>query len=404
MISVVAGSILFFGFVIYILSGGSTQNLQNIITGKNEFKLIDSEDELVQTRFLNKTSKDLDDATVMAKKAQDDVANLMRKIDSLTNTIQTQTKSQKKELDLLKKELEQKQKNNTFSQTKGVSNSPNFNGIFKNAPLPNSTKAKELKPAPVDIGYEYEELEKSIIISAPSPKKKSITKKNKVAQSNGMPDNAFYIPAGAITVAYLDQGYDAPTLNSGNGMPVPSTMTVVGYTILPNNRLYDLRGCRILAESIGKRSNERAYMRLKRLTCISDSAKTMDIPIEGYVSDEEGDGKLGLGGRVVSMQNKFLESALWLGIVEGLTNIGKQGSVQYVTNTNGGNSNTVPIPSAGKEFQVGFTDSIQKSMGTIQKFVMENVKSIEPVIEIKGGRLVTFTLSKGIYIYPRISG
>jgi hypothetical protein len=69
------------------------------------------------------------------------------------------------------------------------------------------------------------------------------------------------------------------------------------------------------------------------------------------------------------------------------------------TATYGGAVTTVD---KGKEFQSGMAMGLTDTTSTIKEFLMENVRSIEPVVEIKGGRLVAITLSEGIYIYPRI--
>ena len=238
----------------------------------------------------------------------------------------------------------------------------------------------------------------------PKKSKEVVTKKSENSTSsnskysNSIPKDAFFIPAGSVTVAYLEQGYDAPTLKTGMNDLVPSTLTIVGYTLLPNNKLYDLRGCKILAEAEGKRSNERSYSRTKRLSCINNENLVMDIPLKGYISDEGGDGKLGLKGNIVSMQNKFLQNAVWVGIVEGLANIGKATSMTQNATLSG----AVATIDKGKEFQAGMATGLIDTTSSIKDFLMENVKSIEPVIEIKGGRLVAITLSEGIYIYPRI--
>jgi len=317
---------------------------------------------------------------------------------------------------VVKKQEMSKQGKNPIKETTNSLSPGNrdFSDIFQKFPngLPDGDAIKDIKDnvniknpfkKAVEIFYEYEEIKESVEVGLGSNKKgDALVKENGKINSNSIkdiPDDAFFIPAGSVTVAYLEQGYDAPTLKNGKNDLVPSTLTIVGYTLLPNNKLYDMRGCKVLAEAEGKRSNSRSYSRTKRLSCIDDKNGVMDIPMRGYISDEEGDGKLGLKGGIVSMQNEFLQNAVWVGIVEGLANIGKVTAMNQTATAQGGVVNTIQ---PGKEFQAGFAGSVGETTSSIKEFLMENVKSIEPVVEIKGGRLVAITLSEGIYIYPRI--
>ena len=382
--------------------GVNEQGILDVLTQKNiDFEIVDNEESLVKTRFLNKAEDDFRKSELKNREALGEINTLKKQLEAIT--------------DELKKQKQEQGKFTHTQQPVSIDNIPSppskdFSAIFKEFPngLPNSTtvestKAKIKRVVPilqeeeVEVTYEYEEIEDSMTISEVFTEK---DKKENIAstEKNTIPKDAFFIPAGSVTVAYLEQGYDAPTLKTGSNDLVPSTLTIVGYTLLPNNKMYDLRGCKILAEAEGKRSNERSYSRTKRLSCINNQDLVMDIPMRGYISDEGGDGKLGLKGNVVSMQNKFLQNAIWIGIVEGLASIGKATAMTQ-TATYGG---TVTTIDKGKEFQAGAAMGLTDTTSTIKEFLMENVRSIEPVVEIKGGRLVAITLSEGIYIYPRI--
>ena len=370
--------------------------------GNIDFKIVDDEETLVKTRFLNKTEDEIRRAGLDNKKTKKEVDELRKTVKELQKVVK-------------KQEMSKQGKNPIKETTNSLSpGNRDFSDIFQKFPngLPDGDAIKDIKDnvniknpfkKAVEIFYEYEEIKESVEVGLGSNKKgDALVKENGKINSNSIkdiPDDAFFIPAGSVTVAYLEQGYDAPTLKNGKNDLVPSTLTIVGYTLLPNNKLYDMRGCKVLAEAEGKRSNSRSYSRTKRLSCIDDKNGVMDIPMRGYISDEEGDGKLGLKGGIVSMQNEFLQNAVWVGIVEGLANIGKVTAMNQTATAQGGVVNTIQ---PGKEFQAGFAGSVGETTSSIKEFLMENVKSIEPVVEIKGGRLVAITLSEGIYIYPRI--
>lgn len=394
MIGVIVGVIAIFGLIIFLIKSsapaGDNKNGGEPAGKKIDFSIVDDEGKLVKTRFINKAEEEIRQANAKNKQLSSQVKKLEQKISELSQ--------------IVKRDLTSRQGQQAPQQNSQPPSPPDrdFSDIFTkipnmlpaientgNKPSINFLKDKE------EIYYEFEEVPESLVVGENVQEKTSEDTK----KTETVPDDAFFVPAGSIMVAYLDQGFDAPTLKNGRNDLVPATLTVVGYTLLPNNKLYDLRGCKILAESEGKRSNERAYTRTKRLSCVDNENRVMDIPLKGYISDEGGDGKLGLKGNIVSMQNKFLQNAIWIGIVEGLASIGKATAITQTATAQGGVVSTI---NRGKEFQAGLAGSLADTSSTIKDFLMDNVKSIEPVVEIKGGRLLAVTLSEGIYVYPRI--
>jgi len=398
MVLIILGILLFFGFIIFFIkslgedkSGTGDVDVETHIEQKSdldyEFDLVDSEDSLIQTKFMNKTEKDMRDAMLKAKQSQLYVKKLENEVRNI-------------------KGLMQKQNRDTFLQNPPSEDNgnKNFENIFSKFPneLPkppdgsgfkklfNSDEKKE--------SFEYEEVEESMVISLNQEVNSSTEQKNEEGEK--VPKDAFFLPAGTITVAYLEQGFDASTLKNGKNDLVPSTYTIVGLSLLPNRKLFDLRGCRILAEAEAKRSNERAYLRTRRISCINDNNKVMDVPLDGYISDEEGDGKLGLNGDIVTMQDKLLQNTIWLSIAEGVGELGRESA--RVTSTSSLGTTTGYDFNANSLMIAGAGAGVSEASSTIKDFLMENIKSIEPVVEIKGGRFVAVTLSRGLYIYPRV--
>jgi|GEM_PF-4992334 len=406
MIAIIVTVILVFVVIIYMIKSNSQDNNKTNETSSQtmqkaiDFNIVDDEADLVQTRFLNKAEEDIRVSNDKTKEAITTVDKLEKRIDELDKILK------EKKLGVSKEPvpaIPQKDFSDLFSQfPNGLPKSPasgndpqNQQQQFQNQQFQNSNIPKKPKE---EIKYEYEEYKESMTVALKSGD--NMEKGDKTGEKgSSVPANAFFVPAGSVAVAYLEQGYDAPTLKSGKSDLVPSTLTIVGYTLLPNNKLYDLRGCKILAEAEGKRSNERAYSRTKRLSCINNKNSVMDIPLSGYISDEGGDGKLGLKGNIVSMQNKFLQNAIWVSVVEGVASMGKAMSMTQTPTIAGGVVNTV---NPGDEFTAGVSGGVGETASTIKDFMMDNVKSIEPVVEIKGGRLVAITLTEGFYVYPRI--
>src|SRR5574337_957263 len=85
---------------------------------------------------------------------------------------------------------------------------------------------------------------------------------------------------------------------------------------LPNKFKADYKNCRFTANGAGDLSSARAYIRLDRLSCISDDGGAIDVGVKGYIADQTG--KAGVRGRLVSKQGQVLANALLAGVASGI--------------------------------------------------------------------------------------
>ncbi|NNE59900.1 MAG: conjugal transfer protein TraB, partial [Woeseia sp.] len=73
---------------------------------------------------------------------------------------------------------------------------------------------------------------------------------------------------------------------------------------------------RLIAAGHGELSDERAYIRLERLSCVLRTGEVISKEAKGYITGE--DGKNGLAGLLVTKQGAFVARSLLAGIFSGL--------------------------------------------------------------------------------------
>ena len=86
---------------------------------------------------------------------------------------------------------------------------------------------------------------------------------------------------GTFAKATLLNGVEAPTGGQANGNPMPILMELTDAAVLPNRYRSDLKRCFVTATATGDLSSERVLVRLDRLSCITDSADTIDVKLTG---------------------------------------------------------------------------------------------------------------------------
>ena len=79
------------------------------------------------------------------------------------------------------------------------------------------------------------------------------------------------IPPGAFATAALLSGLDAPTGGRADTNPHPVLLELLDTASLPNRYRSQVKECRVVAAGFGRISDERAYLRLERLSCVLEA-------------------------------------------------------------------------------------------------------------------------------------
>ena len=261
-------------------------------------------------------------------------------------------------------------------------------------------KAKSKKtpspPHPATRSYPYTPTKKKAPPTAPQwvggieVQEKKKEKKQSKKKEKKEEKLSVYLPPSFVEADLLN-GFAAFSSQKGEKEPVRALFRLRDLAVLPNEIKADLKGCFAIGEARGDLSDERAHVRLLRLSCIGrDGSSVIDSPVKGWVVDE--DGKAGLRGIVVTKMGAFLTRYMLAGFIQGFGEA--YSSSQYYT-TYSSSSGVVTLPNPGEAAKAGFGKGIAKAGKGLADFYLELAKQTLPVIEVGAGKRVTLVFTEG---------
>lgn len=200
------------------------------------------------------------------------------------------------------------------------------------------------------------------------------------------------IPPGAFATAALLSGLDAPTGGRADTNPHPVLLELLDTASLPNRYRSRVKACRIVAAGFGRISDERAYLRLERLSCVLRGGEILDVPIKGYVSGE--DGKNGMRGHLISKQGALIARALLAGTAGGIGEALSQSYSNVLTSPTGAVTTIDP----GKTMEFGVASGFGTALDKISDWYLKRADETYPIIEIDAGRVVEVVLTEGVVL------
>lgn len=304
----------------------------------------------------------------------------------------------KASIELLKRQLEDKDKEGTSnSQSAGVNlplqqQSSSILNIPPPPPPPSSV-------APMTPPMESKHTDKPV-------EKTSVVMNDMIANVVGVKDakdeatvlkneskKKIDIPSGSFMGGVLLSGVDAPTGGKAKSGPHPILIKIVETAKLPNLFTADLKECHAVGSAYGDLSSERAYIRVEKITCMTKKGEVIEKTKGssfGYVAGE--DGKVGLLGRVVSKQGSMLARTMAAGFLEGVSKGFSQGNTTYSVQPTG----TVSTPNPGTVMETGLWSGAAEASKKLADFYMKLANEMFPVIEINAGRKVDIVLLERI--------
>lgn len=199
-----------------------------------------------------------------------------------------------------------------------------------------------------------------------------------------------YLPAGSFLRAITLSGLDAPTGGQVQQNPHPIVFRITDFAQLPNRFKADYKECFVTGNGYGDISSERAYIRLDRMSCITEEGGAIDVAIKGYVAGE--DGKAGMRGRLVSKQGQVLANALLAGIASGIGH----GITQSATTTSVSPLGSTQSVKDGQEFKAGMGQGIGKALDKLTQYYIQLAEKMFPIIEVDAGRAADIVITKGV--------
>ncbi len=204
-----------------------------------------------------------------------------------------------------------------------------------------------------------------------------------------------YIPAGTFMRGVLLAGLDAPTGGQAQQNPHPVVVEVLDMASLPNKFKADYKNCRFTANGAGDLSSERAYIRLDRLSCISDDGGALDVAVRGYIADQTG--KAGVRGRLVSKQGQVLANALLAGVASGIGTAFAQGAMTTSVSPLGATSTVKD----GQQVQAGIGQGVGNALNQLSRYYIQLAEKLFPVIEVDAGQPVDIVITRGVGVARR---
>lgn len=198
------------------------------------------------------------------------------------------------------------------------------------------------------------------------------------------------IPAGSFGQAVLLSGLDAPTGGLAERNPHPVLLELIDNGNLPNRYRHRIKQCRVVASGTGNISDERAYLRLERLTCILKNGEIISEVITGSVTGE--DGKNGMRGNLVTKQGQIIANAFMAG---SLSNIGSAVAQSYTTVATSA-TGTISTLDPNKVLQSGAASGLGSTMEKIADWYFKRAEETYPIIEISAGRIVNLFLTEDV--------
>lgn len=218
------------------------------------------------------------------------------------------------------------------------------------------------------------------------------------SQVSGKSDGAIHphindtVQAGTFVNAVMLNGMAAPTGNLGQRNPHPILMELVDFGTLPNRFSHRLKSCRIIAAGHGELSDERAYLRLERLSCVLRTGEVISKEAKGYITGE--DGKNGVAGVLVTKQGAFVARALLAGVFSGLGDAIGRSYANVSTSALG----TVESIDPGDIGKAGLASGVSSAAEKVADWYLERADEVFPFVEIEAGRVVTVTFTADIHL------
>ena len=198
------------------------------------------------------------------------------------------------------------------------------------------------------------------------------------------------IPAGSFGQAVLLSGLDAPTGGLAERNPHPVLLELIDNGNLPNRYRHRVKQCRVIGSGTGNISDERAYIRLERLTCVLKNGDIISEVATGTITGE--DGKNGLRGNLVTKQGQLIANAFWAG---SLSNIGGAIAQSY-TAVATSPAGTVSTLDPNKVLESGVASGVGGTMEKIADWYFKRAEETYPIIEISAGRIVNLFLTEDL--------
>ena len=207
------------------------------------------------------------------------------------------------------------------------------------------------------------------------------------------------IPSATLLLVKLDNGMHLSTLTMSKSASTPVTATVVSEAFMPNGRTFDVKGAKMVLEGIGSLSSERGYIKPLRMSGFNSENETFDLPIQGYVSDIR-TGIQGIQGEIISKQETLFWSSLIAYTMQGIGK-GVASSNQIMTTSAFGTTTTTP---PNEILSSSLANGVGEGAKEVGNAILDIAKNIEPIVEILGDQYAIVHTTMPFILEYKIDG
>lgn len=198
------------------------------------------------------------------------------------------------------------------------------------------------------------------------------------------------IPANSYFKTVLLSGLDAPTGGLAQSNPHPVLLELIDKGSLPNKFKHAADKCRVSGAGYGNISDERAYIRLERFTCVLKTGEIISKQVKGYIAGP--DGKNGIRGHVETKQGAMIARAMLAGMFGSLGSAVSNTYTSVATSAQG----SVQTIDPSKTVEYGLGAGVGNALEKISDWYLKRADEVYPVIEIPGGLVVQLVFTEDV--------
>ncbi len=193
------------------------------------------------------------------------------------------------------------------------------------------------------------------------------------------------IPAGSFAEATLLTGVYAPT----EGGVLPVKIRLDAAFIGPNRSRIPIQDAFLIGKATGDANSQRVVVQLDKLSYVAADGRAVEVPVNGYVTDE--DGVQGLGGRYVWRIGEAASVAALAGGISAAADGAAARETVLQINPLGGTTEAV----TGDLGKFATARGASKAADEIGKIVSKRLEEIVPAIYVPNGKRITVCLIDG---------
>jgi hypothetical protein len=205
------------------------------------------------------------------------------------------------------------------------------------------------------------------------------------AEARAVRKDEVRLPAGSFAEATLLTGVYAPTDGGAQPVDLRVDLTFIG----PNRSRIPIQECFLIGKATGDPNSLRVVIQLDRLSYVKKDGRAIEIPVNGYVADQ--DGVMGLSGQYVWRIGESLFLAGGVGAIQGVASAFGQG--QTTTELSPLGATQILTGNPAKFAAAGAGSTAANKMGDI---VTKRLDQIIPAVYTENGRKLTVILIDGV--------